>query len=223
MLIHEWMTRDVIVVGPDTSLFKAGKLMKEHEIRRLPVVNEKHQLVGIISDRDVKAASPSKATTLDMYELMYLLSEIRVRDVMTPNPITVAPDETVERAAMLMEEKGFGGLPVVDDEGLLCGIITDHDIFKVLVAISGARCGGMQLVFAVEEVPHILLSIIDCLREHKATVLSMLTADESVVNCGRRIYIRISPMEEAAEKNLLGALSAKFPLVYWAKDKACRV
>lgn len=220
MLIREWMTRQVVVVTPETSLFKAAKLMKEHDIRRLPVTNEKHQLVGIISDRDVKAASPSKATTLDMYELMYLLSEIKVRDVMTAHPISVSCDETVESAAMLMGEKGFGGLPVVDAEGVVIGIITDHDIFKVLVAITGARLGGMQLAFDVDDAPHSLLEIIDCLRGHGALVLSVLSANEEKVDAKRRIYIRISPLEAEKEAALVAELGQKFALAYWAKDKA---
>ena len=82
MLIREWMTKDVITVTPDTSMLKASKLMKDHNIRRLPVLDGKH-VVGIVSDRDIRAASPSKATTLDMHELYYLLSEVKVKDIMT--------------------------------------------------------------------------------------------------------------------------------------------
>ena len=88
MLIREWMTKDVITVTPDTSMLKASKLMKDHNIRRLPVLDGKH-VVGIVSDRDIRAASPSKATTLDMHELYYLLSEVKVKDIMTSDPVTV--------------------------------------------------------------------------------------------------------------------------------------
>ena len=132
------MTTNVMTVTPEPSMLKASKLMKEHDIRRLPVVDSQMNVVGIVSDRDIKEASPSKATTLDMHELYYLLSELKIKDVMTINPICVKPDDTVETVAMLMEDKGFGGLPVVEDDKLV-GIITDHDVFKVLISITGAR------------------------------------------------------------------------------------
>lgn len=106
MLIREWMSKDVITVTPETSMFKASKLMKDHNIRRLPVVDGDKRLIGIVSDRDIKASSPSKATTLDMHELYYLLSEVKIKDIMTHRPITVLETETVDAAAVLMEEKG---------------------------------------------------------------------------------------------------------------------
>ena len=118
MLIREWMTKDVITVTPDTSMLKASKLMKDHNIRRLPVLDGKH-VVGIVSDRDIRAASPSKATTLDMHELYYLLSEVKVKDIMTSDPVTVYDTDAVDAAALLMENKGIGGLPVVDGSGEL--------------------------------------------------------------------------------------------------------
>ena len=110
MLIREWMTKDVITVTPDTSMLKASKLMKDHNIRRLPVLDWK-RVVGIVSDRDIRAASPSKATTLDMHELYYLLSEVKVKDIMTSDPVTVYDTDAVDAAALLMENKGIGGLP----------------------------------------------------------------------------------------------------------------
>ena len=100
MLIREWMTKDVITVTPDTSMLKASKLMKDHNIRRLPVLDGKH-VVGIVSDRDIRAASPSKATTLDMHELYYLLSEVKVKDIMTSDPVTVYDTDAVDAAALL--------------------------------------------------------------------------------------------------------------------------
>ena len=133
MPVQNWMTTDVVSVGPDTSLLKVGKLMKDHHIRRIPVVDDNGQVVGIISDRDVRDASPSKATTLDMYEMHYLLAELKAKNIMTAKPITVKPTDTVEQAALIMLDNKVGGLPVVDDAGKLVGIISDHDVFKAMV------------------------------------------------------------------------------------------
>ena len=105
MPVQNWMTTDVVSVGPDTSLLKVGKLMKDHHIRRIPVVDEQGQVIGIISDRDVRDASPSKATTLDMYEMHYLLAELKAKNIMTAKPITVKPTDTVEQAALIMRHE----------------------------------------------------------------------------------------------------------------------
>ena len=219
MQIREWMTNNVITVTPETSLFKASKLMKEHQIRRLPVLDEHDRLIGIVSDRDVKAASPSRATTLDMYELMYLLSEIKVRDVMTTSPVSISPDQTVETGSLIMEEKGFGGLPVVDADNKVIGIITDHDIFKVLVTITGVRHGGLHLAFEVDDAPGTMRPIFDVLRDHKAVIVSMLASSSEPFSTDKhRIYIRVRSMDSEQEKTLIAALSRAFTLVYWIRD-----
>lgn len=210
MLIRDWMTKDVISVTPETSMLKASKLMKENHIRRLPVVDETNFVIGIVSDRDIKEASPSKATTLDAHELYYLLSELKVKGIMSPKPITVTPEDSVEKVALLMEEKGIGGLPVVDAHGILTGIITDHDIYKILIAISGARLGGIQLTFLLEDKPGVLCRILDAFRPHNANIVSVLTD----VREGRdksRVYIRIRPMDRAAEKALVEDFKKRFP------------
>ena len=175
MLIREWMTKDVITVTPDTSMLKASKLMKDHNIRRLPVLDGKH-VVGIVSDRDIRAASPSKATTLDMHELYYLLSEVKVKDIMTSDPVTVYDTDAVDAAALLMENKGIGGLPVVDGSGELVGIITDHDIFRVLVDFCGASKGGLQLAFMLPDKPGVLTPIFEAISQNGGNVLSVLTS-----------------------------------------------
>lgn len=162
MLIQNWMTTDVIAVTPETSLLKLSKLMRDNSIRRVPVVDEKGCLVGIISDRDVRDASPSKATTLDMYEMHYLLAELKAKDIMTPRPFTVKPTDTVENAAMLMLDNKFGGLPVVEENGRLAGIISDQDVFKALVTITGVREGGIQLGIEIANQPGAMKPVFVC-------------------------------------------------------------
>jgi len=218
MLIREWMTKDVITVTPDTSMMKASKILKENRIRRLPVVDAEGRLIGIISDRDIKEASPSKATTLDMHELYYLLSEIKVKDIMTRDPFTVRADDTVETVALNMIEKRIGGLPVIDDGGKLVGIISDSDVFKVLITITGVRHGGVQFAFELENTPGTLKPIVDTLREHNARIISILTSMDDSTGPTRRVYIRILPMDRAEENRIIEAVKGRFPLMYWARD-----
>lgn len=219
MLIRNTMTPNVITVTPDTSMLKASKLMKEHDIRRLPVVDAHNRVVGIVSDRDIKSASPSKATTLDTHELYYLLSELKIKDIMTPNPVTIGPLATVESAAMIMEEAGFGGLPVVDESGVLVGIITDTDVFKVLISITGARQGGVQLAFELPDKRGTLRPILDTLREHQTSIISILTSVDAEDPETRRVYVRIRPLAHEAEEALVAALRKQHNLLYWARNQ----
>lgn len=214
MLACEWMTRDVITVGSDTSMMKAARLMKDNNISRIPVVDEQGRLVGIVSDRDIKEASPSKATTLDMHELYYLLSELKVKDIMTQNPVSAKEKDSIESIAVTMTENNFGGMPIVDDNGKVVGIITDNDIFKVLMTITGAKSGGPQLAFERSNDPGSLREILAMLRELGVNVVSVLTIQNEGKN-SRRVYIRLSPMDEAKQKSVLDAIGGKFPLLHF--------
>ncbi len=129
--VRDWMTPDPVTIDPQTTLPEANRLMKECNIRRLPVV-EKGKLVGIVTLGDIREASPSHATALSIYELNYLLARLTVGELMTRDPFTVSPDTSIEAAARLMLEHKIGSLPVVDGSRLV-GIITESDIFRLLV------------------------------------------------------------------------------------------
>ena len=213
MPVQNWMTTDVVSVGPDTSLLKVGKLMKDHHIRRIPVVEDNGQVVGIISDRDVRDASPSKATTLDMYEMHYLLAELKAKNIMTAKPITVKPTDTVEQAALIMLDNKVGGLPVVDDNGKLVGIISDHDVFKALVDITGARMGGLQFAIELPDQPGTARPLFDLLRAHNARLLSVLTVSNADGN--RQLFIRVRDLENSkAEQELMDGVGKLGKVLY---------
>ena len=213
MPVQNWMTTDVVSVGPDTSLLKVGKLMKDHHIRRIPVVDEQGQVIGIISDRDVRDASPSKATTLDMYEMHYLLAELKAKNIMTAKPITVKPTDTVEQAALIMLDNKVGGLPVVDDSSKLVGIISDHDVFKALVDITGARMGGLQFAIELPDQPGTARPLFDLLRAHNARLLSVLTVSNADGN--RQLFIRVRDLENSkAEQELMDGVGKLGKVLY---------
>ena len=132
-LVRNWMTQDVITVKPSTILPEAHQIMMDEEIRRLPVVDDKGILLGIITLGDVRGAQPSPATSLSIWELNYLLSSLTVDKIMTPKPMTISADATIGAAARTMLEHRISGLPVVDKEGRLMGIITESDIFSMVV------------------------------------------------------------------------------------------
>jgi acetoin utilization protein AcuB len=134
MLVGESMTKDPIVIRDDTPLDKAIKIMRDNKVRRLPILNDKGALVGIVSERDLLFASPSPATSLSIYELHYLMSRITVADVMTTEVITVTEDTPLQEAARIMADNKIGGLPV-ERKGELVGIITETDLFKIFLEL----------------------------------------------------------------------------------------
>ncbi len=205
MLVKDWMSKDPITITDDTSMMKAIHLMKQNRFRRLPVLQE-GRLVGIVSDRDLKEASPSKATTLDVHELYYLLAELQVKDIMSRDPVTVSPEDTVEHAAQIMLENTISGLPVVTDQGDVVGILTQSDVFRAFMHITGILQGGVQFALRLEDRPGLIKEVVDLLRSRGARFVSLLTSYTSAQEGYRDIYLRVKNLSpeaiEAAEKEL---------------------
>jgi acetoin utilization protein AcuB len=158
MLVGERMTSDPVVIHDNTPIDEAMKIMRDNKVRRLPVLNNKGTLVGIVSERDLLFASPSPATSLSIYELHYLMSRITVADVMTTEVITVAEDTPLEEAARIMVDNKIGGLPVVSNRELV-GIITETDLFKIFLELLGAREMGVRLTMLVPDEKGMLAKI----------------------------------------------------------------
>ena len=132
-LVNVWMTKNVLTVTPSTTLPEAHQIMMSNNIRRLPVVEKNGHLVGIVTLGDVRGAQPSEATSLSIWEMNYLLAKLKLKEIMTPNPVTIEPEATIGEAARLMLENKVSGLPVVDDDNKVIGIITESDIFSMVV------------------------------------------------------------------------------------------
>lgn len=132
-LVKDWMTQNVITISSDATLPEAHRLMADNQIRRLPVIGEKDTLVGIISRGDVREAEPSDASSLSIWEMNYLLARLKIDKIMTPDPMTIHAEETIGDAASRMLKHKISGLPVVDGNGKLVGIITESDIFRLVV------------------------------------------------------------------------------------------
>lgn len=151
MLVRELMTRNPVAIPHDTSVPDALRLMREKKVRRLPVLDSHDRLVGIVSDKDLLYASPSPATTLSMWEIPDLLGRLKVEKVMTRNVITVTENTPLEEAARIMADSKIGGLPVMSGEKLV-GIITETDLFKILLELLGGRRSGVRIAVAVPAV-----------------------------------------------------------------------
>jgi acetoin utilization protein AcuB len=152
MLVRERMTRNPVLCSPELAVTDAFDLVKKEHIRRIPVIDKQGKLVGIVSDKDLMRVSPSPATTLSAYEIPYLLSKVKVGDVMTKHVITVTEDTPIEDAARIMADNKIGGLPVVNAEDVVVGIITETDIFKTFLELIGARKPGVRITMYVKDV-----------------------------------------------------------------------
>jgi acetoin utilization protein AcuB len=199
-------------------MMKASIIMKEKNIRSLPILNKKGKLVGIVSDRDLRDASPSKATGLDVHELNYLISTIKIEELMTRNVVVVRPDETVEFAAILMLENKISSLPVINDKGSLIGIITQTDIFRVLINITGVYTGGVQFAFSLEDRPGSIREVSDAIRSYGGRVVSILSTREDAEEGRHNVYIRTRSLPEDKTRDLLRELENKFVVLYTARD-----
>lgn len=151
MLVRERMSHPVISVKPDVPILDALKLMQRERIRRMPVIQD-GKMLGIVSDKDLIHAAPSDATSLSVWEINYLVSKIHVKDVMTTHVLSVTEDTPIEEAARIMADNKIGGLPVVSDGGVV-GLITETDLFKILLELMGARETGVRVTVVVPDKP----------------------------------------------------------------------
>jgi acetoin utilization protein AcuB len=201
MLVGERMTKRPITIMVDASVEQALEMMHEENVRRFPVLDKDGELVGIVSEKDLLYASPSPATTLSIYEIPYLLSKIKVRDVMTEDVITVTEDTALEEAARIMADNKIGGLPVVR-AGKLVGIITETDMFKLFLEMFGAREEGMRLSLLVPEGKGVLARLTGKIAELGGNVLALGTMmGEDPTN--REIMVKVA---DVSEEELVAAM-----------------
>ena len=213
MIVSNWMSKNVITVDVDDSMQDAVKLMKQNDIRMLPVL-KKGRLVGIITDRDLKRSAASDATTLDVHELLYLVSKIKVGNIMTKDPITVPQNFTVEETAEVLLNHKISGAPVVDQNGQLVGTITQTDLFRVLISLTGVGKGGIQFAFQLEDRPGSIKEVADIIRSYGGRMVSILTSYDGVPEGYRKVFIRMHSIERDRLQQLKEELSYKAALIY---------
>jgi len=189
MFVSDWMTVNVHTLRPSDSMLDAARLMEEKNIKHVPVIKDS-ELKGIVSDRDVRSFQPSTATSLETEEIDHLMSHTKVKEAMSHDVLTTTPQAPVETAAMVMLDGRVGCLPVMEG-GHLAGIISDKDIFKALVDITGVRHGGHRIYVEVEESPGAIKQVSDIIRKYGFSIQSILTSPESAVKGFQRIAARI--------------------------------
>jgi len=213
MLVRNWMSKGVTTIDVNNSMVDATRKLKEHHISMLPVM-KKDKLVGIVTDRDLKKASASNATTLEVHELLYLISNIKVKDLMTKDPITVPPDYTIGETAELLLEKKISGVPVVGRNGEVVGVITKADIFRALVSLTGLKRKGTQFAFELEDRPGSIKEVSDIIRGYGGRMVSILTSYDRAREGHRKVYISMYGVDRPQFQQLKEELKEKAELLY---------
>ena len=174
MRIRDMMTKNPVTVDSETLVMDAQKIMKENNVRRLPVV-DKGKLLGIVTKHDILEASPSPATSLSVHELNYLLSKMKVKEIMKKNPVTLTPDTPFEESLKIGQEKKIGSFPVLEN-GKLVGIATESDIVRFLTRALGVREEGSRITIeGLGGKLSDLEKIISIVNQHNTIVLSMIS------------------------------------------------
>jgi acetoin utilization protein AcuB len=213
MLIQNWMSRPVVTIDAGASMPMARDLLKQHNIHCLPVM-KKNKLVGILTDSDLKRASASDATSLDVYELAYLLQKIRIDQIMTPDPITIAPDYTLAEAADIFLKNNISALPVMKGQDQMVGIITPSDISRSFLCLTAAGRQGIQIGVQVEDQAGIVMSLIDIIRSAGGRIGSLISIDSFAPEGHRHVYIKIYSFDRRQLAMLIPQIRSKGTLLY---------
>ena len=174
MLVGERMSKPVITIRPETSMPEALDLMHKEHVRRLPVVNKRGELIGIVTEADLLKASPSEATSLSIYEVTYLLSKLTIDRIMTKKVITVSEDTPLEEAARIMADNKFSGLPVMRGKALV-GIITETSLFRIFLELLGARRAGIRVTVSLPDKPGELAGLTKVIQEAGGNIIALGT------------------------------------------------
>lgn len=221
MLVKNWMNTRVITVDVDDCMLDAMKLLRENDIRMLPVLKGGN-LAGIVTDRDLKRASASDATTLEAHELLYIIANIKIEEIMTRDPITVPFDFTVEEAAETLLKNKISGMPVIDHEGKVVGTITQTDIFRVVMSLTGVGKRGVHFAFRLEDRPGSIKEVADVIRRHGARMTSILSSYERAPEGYRNVFFRIYDVDRASLPDLIEECRQIAPLLYMVDHRENR-
>ena len=202
MIVKERMSHPVKTVGQDDSVIEALRRMEKEHLNRFPVVDKHGRMIGIVSKNDLLKASPSHATTLSQWEITTMLEKIKVKSVMTEDPLVVDEETVVEEAARIMVDNDVNGLPVMRGDELV-GIITDGNIFEILMEMLGARNAGLRVSMLIDEREGMLYYLTKAIFEAGGNIVSMSTfLGESTTT--REVVIKVSGVEQ---ETLLAALT----------------
>ena len=221
MLVKNWMNRNIITVDANESMLDAINLLKKHDVLMLPVMRN-GELVGVVTDRDLKRASASDATTLEVHELMYILSKIKVKEIMSRPPVTVPFDYTLEETAEILLNNKISGVPVVDHGGQVLGTISQNELFRAVLSVTGLEKRGVQFAFQLEDSPGSIKVVADVIRDYGGRIASILSSYERAPEGHRNVYIRMYGVDRNRLEDLVAKLKEKAKVLYMVDHREDR-
>ena len=214
MLIKDWMSKSPVTIDHEGSLDQAAELFRTRVISMLPVTDG-DRLVGIVTDGDVKKALPSKATTLDRFELRDLMGRVKINTIMSSPVTTINWDHTVDQAARMMLSSGISGLPVMENR-FLAGVITKSDIFRCFVSFTGVAKEGQIFGFKLGDKPGLVKNIVDIISGHGGRLSSILTSYDNTDKGFRKVFFHTRDVASDDFETLVTRLHAAGDLTYVA-------
>jgi acetoin utilization protein AcuB len=213
MLVKNWMSRPAITIDAGAMLPEAIKLLNQHKIHMLPVI-ENDRLVGIVTELDLRKTASSDASPAKRSNLEYCRLPIRIRDVMAKNPITVPLNHTIEETAELLLVHEISGIPVVDGQQKIIGIITKTDLFKFIITLAGGGKKGVQLGLDLIDRSGSVKDITDTMRDYGARISSIFSTPHRAGSGHRNVYIRIYDIDRPSLLRLKEVLKEKATFLY---------
>ncbi|MDY0221389.1 MAG: CBS and ACT domain-containing protein [Desulfobacterium sp.] len=212
MLVKHWMAKNVISVDADCTLEIAIALMKTNKIRMIPVLKN-GGLTGVITDRDLKRASASDAVKASHADLA-ALAQIKVKTIMTRNPIHVPYDFSIDETAELLLEHKISGAPVLDDMDNLVGVITQTNLYKALISLTGKRKDSIQVGVVIRDTRNVIGEINELILYYGGRIISMLTSDDNMPRGYRKVFIRLGGIGRVRLQSIIDELETKGELIY---------
>jgi len=207
MFVGERMSRPVIAISPESPINDVLAMFRKEHIRRAPVIKS-GKLVGIVTENDLIHASPSTLTTLSVWEMHYLISKIKIKNVMSKKVITISKDTPIEEAARIMADRSLGGLPVIDGKKVV-GMITETDLFKVFLELMGARDKGIRVTASVESKPGQLAKITKAIAQAGGNFISFgFFAGEDAAS--KIVTFKVEGVKKEEIRKVLGSVVKKF-------------
>lgn len=213
MLIQNLMSSPVVTIEPGANMPKAHQLMEKHNIHSLPVI-KKDKLVGILTDRELKKASASDATSLNVYELHYILQRIKVAQIMISNPVTIHTDTTLAEAADTFLRQKVFALPVMNEKNQLVGIISPSDLSRALLALTAHDRQGIQFGLQVKDQPGIAIALAECIRNVGGRIASLSSTDNHAPDGYLQVYVRIYGLDHWKLGDLIAKIRKMGHLLY---------
>jgi acetoin utilization protein AcuB len=218
MLVRDWMSTKVVTVNVTDTMQQAISVMTDNKISMLPVMDE-GKLVGIITDRDLKRAAPSYVTLLEVKQILYHMSRVEVRSIMSIDPVTVTSDYTIEETAELLLSHRISGCPVVDKDNNIIGVITKNDLFKAVIALTGLRKRGVQFGLIVPDRPGSIKEVTDIIRQHGGRIVSIMSSYERATEGMRNVFVRAFDIDRDKLPTIVTEIRQKAKLVYVVDHK----